>query len=74
MRKNNYMNLRTGDIVIPRKGELKGIRLEVIDMVKHTIIASTIEEVAVERNDGVKLIFPYWYTISGLYQTFSIRD
>lgn len=72
MNKIVFEQLRTGDLVRPIRGELHGKRVEVIDIVKNQIIAATIDEITVERSDGVKLTFPYGYTVSGLYQMFDL--
>lgn len=72
MQKTSFKNLKTGDLVRPRRGELAGKTVEVIDIINNTIVAVTIDEVTVKRNDGVKLIFPYGYEVKDLYQMFSI--
>ena len=72
MTKMDFEKLRTGDLVRPRKGELHGKRVEVIDIIKHQIVATTIDEITIERSDGVKLIFPYGYKVSGLFQMFEL--
>lgn len=66
-------NLERGDLVVPRNGELAGKVVEVIDIINHTIIAATMDKVIVERNDGVILIVPYNYSVSGLYQMFDVK-
>lgn len=70
MTKNEFESIRTGDLVVPLRGELKGCHLEVTAIYNDMLEACVIDEAVIKRKDGAKIVFPDGYSVSGLYQMF----
>ena len=78
MDRNEFGNLRTGDLVYPTNGLLRGQVFEVIDICGEEVMAILLEDYVKEQkiDEHTKIIstYNYGYSKSMSYKNWSVRN